>query len=404
MPTKWSPPILSSRVVAGLLLSVFVGATPVHANRFGPPWQARVVVESTIAYSEPDSSAPPIGPLYRGALVVVLADAGSGWTSTTVGFVRSTDVQEEIQPWIAQVVVPSLAVYARPFTASGVRRTVHQGDLLRVTGVSPGLEGDTGVWWATTEGYVDLSSLAPATDQWAEAWKLPEPSLAAGGVWSRVNSAANVRAGPTTDAPMVGQFGGGELVKVLDQVHGESVLGSDMWDLIDGGRYAGAYVHSTLLTRAAQPEPNTTPPPGGPTSEWIVVDRSAETLTVVQDGQPLFVTFVALGEAGRQTPRGAYSTFLKFVADDMTSTSISGATDAYDLPNVPDTEYYLAGGYAIHGTYWHDQFGTNQSHGCINVTWTDGAFLFGLTQPAVPGGQVQASAQTGEATPVVIVD
>src|SRR6185312_7981267 len=118
-----------------------------------------------------------------------------------------------------------------------------------------------------------------------------------------------------------------------------------------------------------------------------------------------FVTYVALGEAGRQTPDGQYSTFLKFTADDMTSTSVADATDAYDLPNVPDTQYYLAGGYAIHGTYWHDLFGTNQSHGCINVTWTDGAYLFGLTQPDVASGQLEASASADNpATPVVIVN
>jgi hypothetical protein len=38
------------------------------------------------------------------------------------------------------------------------------------------------------------------------------------------------------------------------------------------------------------------------------------------------------------------------------------------------------------------------------VTWTDGAYLFGATQPTVPNGQLQASAQDGDATPVVIVD
>jgi hypothetical protein len=88
----------------------------------------------------------------------------------------------------------------------------------------------------------------------------------------------------------------------------------------------------------------------------------------------------------------------------MTSTSIPGATDRYDLPNVPYTQSYLDGGYAIHGTCWHDLFGTNQSHGCINLTWTDLAYLFGLTMPAVATGSDHASASAAESTPVVIVN
>jgi hypothetical protein len=88
----------------------------------------------------------------------------------------------------------------------------------------------------------------------------------------------------------------------------------------------------------------------------------------------------------------------------MTSTSVANADHAYFLPNVPFVEYYLNGGYAIHSTYWHDQFGQRESQGCINLTWSDGAYLFGLTQPTVADGDIARWA-IGElkATPVVIV-
>ncbi len=138
---------------------------------------------------------------------------------------------------------------------------------------------------------------------------------------------------------------------------------------------------------------------------WIVVDRAARSLTLVENGAPLFTTYVALGEAGRETPNGEYSTFLKYRADDMTSTSVPGATDFYDLPNVPFTQYYKDGGFAIHGTYWHDLYGTDQSHGCINVTATDGAYLFDMTAPVVPADQNRGIPGPGGAsTPVVIVN
>jgi hypothetical protein len=77
---------------------------------------------------------------------------------------------------------------------------------------------------------------------------------------------------------------------------------------------------------------------------------------------------------------------------------------SYDLPNVPFTQYYLEGGYAIHGTYWHDRYGTEESQGCINLTWTDSAYLFDLTGPTLPEGASETWDNAGQATPVVVLD
>jgi hypothetical protein len=219
-----------------------------------------------------------------------------------------------------------------------------------------------------------------------------------------VTSSANVRAGPTTSAPILGELEPGDHVKVLESRDGDAVQGSATWYRIDGGRFAGGWVHSSLIAQMPAPPPNTTLPPGqAPDGTWIVVDRTARTLTLVTAGQPVFTTYVALGVAGRATPAGVYSTWGKYRADPMTSTSLADPGGYYYLPNVPDTQYYKDGGYAIHGTYWHDLFGTDQSHGCINVTWTDGAYLFDQTRPEVPPDQLSAS-DTQQATAVLILD
>ena len=47
----------------------------------------------------------------------------------------------------------------------------------------------------------------------------------------------------------------------------------------------------------------------------------------------------------------------------------------YNLPNVPWTMYFR-GGYAIHGVYWHTNFGTPMSHGCINMKKSDARWLY----------------------------
>jgi lipoprotein-anchoring transpeptidase ErfK/SrfK len=394
-------------VILSLAAWLVLGSGAASANRFGPPWQARIIVDRAIVFEQADAAARQVGALPRGSIVAVTGQSsdatGGEWTATPQGFVRSEEVAESVEPWIGEVTVAKTAIYAKPNARDAIRLTAKQGELLRVTGVSPGMQGDPNLWWSTTEGYVVLTDLAQSTNPWAAQWRVPDGLLALNGWWGRAASDANVRAGPTTEAPSVGHIGPGQLVKVLVEGPGQDVLGSDTWYQIDGGRYAGGWVHSSLIKKGAQPQPNTTEPRGGSESgRWIVVDRAHHSITLVDHGAPVFVTYVALGVAGRETPTGTYSTWGKYRADDMTSNSVTDPGGYYDLPNVPNTQYYRDGGFAIHGTYWHDDFGSDQSHGCVNVTWTDGRYLFSQTQPYV--GDFENTTPTGQpATDVVIL-
>src|ERR1700730_2091080 len=133
------------------LVWLSVGASGAHANRFGPPWQSRVIVDRTMLYSLPDRGSATVGPLSRGQLVVVVNETmgtdNTAWTQVPDGFVRSADITEDTTRWIAEVNVPSVAIYARPSAREPIRRTARQGDLLRVAGISGGIEGDTAIWW-----------------------------------------------------------------------------------------------------------------------------------------------------------------------------------------------------------------------------------------------------------------
>src|SRR2546430_11000818 len=94
-------------------------------------------------------------------------------TQTPDGWVASSDVAEAIQPWIAEVSDPSLTLYAKPNAQEGALRDVNQGDLVRVTGISPGIDGDSNLWWATPDGYVGLHSIKSTDNSAAQHWVLP---------------------------------------------------------------------------------------------------------------------------------------------------------------------------------------------------------------------------------------
>jgi len=55
----------------------------------------------------------------------------------------------------------------------------------------------------------------------------------------------------------------------------------------------------------------------------------------------------------------------------------------YNLPNVQFVAYFYRD-YAMHGTYWHDNFGHPMSHGCVNLRNIDAEWLYGWAPIGTP--------------------
>ncbi|HET6320296.1 MAG TPA: SH3 domain-containing protein, partial [Chloroflexota bacterium] len=127
-----------------LLLTLLTGATAM-ADRFGPPWMGRVGAPQAVVRNDAQPDASVVGAVPSGAIVVVLEQRDE-WTRIPDGWVSSADLAEATEPWMAQVNAPT-SVYALPNGASGIRRGVRGSDVLLVTGVAHGVDGDENVWW-----------------------------------------------------------------------------------------------------------------------------------------------------------------------------------------------------------------------------------------------------------------
>lgn len=92
---------------------------------------------------------------------------------------------------------------------------------------------------------------------------------------------------------------------------------------------------------------------------WIDVDLSKQRLSAMQGKKVAYSLSVSTGKASTPTPTGKFLINSKY-----RYTRMRGAD--YDVPNVPYTMYFHQG-YGIHGAYWHNNFGTPVSHGCVNV-------------------------------------
>lgn len=112
----------------------------------------------------------------------------------------------------------------------------------------------------------------------------------------------------------------------------------------------------------------TTHPVVGTDERWIDIDISEQTLRAFE-GDELVRTFrVSTGTWRHPTVIGQFNIWIKFRHDDMRG-------PGYFFEDVPYTMYFHES-YGIHGTYWHNKFGTPMSHGCVNLKIKDAAWLF----------------------------
>jgi LysM repeat protein len=141
------------------------------------------------------------------------------------------------------------------------------------------------------------------------------------------------------------------------------------------------YVGQRLTIPAAGTSPSnsgsTSNPPSGTSAageKWIDVNLSTQTLRAYVGNQVVYTALVSTGISRYPTPTGTFWIQRKYTYDDMTGGSAARG-DYYYLPDVPYCMYYYAG-YALHGTYWHSNFGTPMSHGCTNLSTPDAEWLF----------------------------
>lgn len=113
---------------------------------------------------------------------------------------------------------------------------------------------------------------------------------------------------------------------------------------------------------------------GGPYPEkgngkrWIDVNLSEQRVYAYEGDIVVNSFIVSTGTARTPTVTGKFKIWIK-----LKSTTMSGP--GYHLTNVPYTMYFH-GDYGLHGTYWHNNFGTPMSHGCVNLSIPDAEWLY----------------------------
>ncbi len=111
--------------------------------------------------------------------------------------------------------------------------------------------------------------------------------------------------------------------------------------------------------------------PASPTifvGRQVVVDLSDQMVYAFENGQLVRSVLVSTGLPATPTVQGDYNVYVKYGAQTMSG-------PGYYLPDVPYVMYFYQG-YALHGTYWHNNFGNPMSHGCVNLPTPEAEWLF----------------------------
>ncbi len=141
------------------------------------------------------------------------------------------------------------------------------------------------------------------------------------------------------------------------------VTGGEVWHLIGPDRWMRAAFVSVLQIPAR---------PAGVTGRWVALDLRQQTLVALDDDQPVFATLISSGYY-LQTTLGLYQVYARTLS--MTMKGPPGANPPiYIFPT--RWVMFFNKHQGLHAMPYHNDFGTKQSHGCVNVPPGDEEWLW----------------------------
>ncbi len=141
-----------------------------------------------------------------------------------------------------------------------------------------------------------------------------------------------------------------------------------------------------------------------PAKKRIEIRLADQILTAFESDEIVRETKVSSGLPGNHmtaTPTGTFHIQIKVAGVHMGNGQLTTDPLAYELPGVPWVSYFeVENGVALHGAYWHNDFGRPRSHGCVNLRPEDALWLYRWTAPPAPEATTKGTG--GYGTRIVI--
>jgi hypothetical protein len=239
-------------------------------------------------------------------------------------------------------------------------------------------------WYRSTKGYVAQTDRFHLTEgssfrgvELNETWKLPV-------AWPYGHEESKTSYAYDEEAKRFRPKG---KVKRQEAVH----LSGEEREL-NGTRYVatvdGLWLRAKDL-RITQPGP--VPKEVAENERWIDVNLATQTLVLFEGSRPIFATLISSGKESsvkdqdHRTPMGQWRIMTKHITATMDGDGSAAGDLPYSIEAVPYVMYFHKS-YATHGAFWHRNYGSQMSHGCVNLAPLDAKHVFFNTEPAVPQG------------------
>jgi lipoprotein-anchoring transpeptidase ErfK/SrfK len=150
------------------------------------------------------------------------------------------------------------------------------------------------------------------------------------------------------------------------------------------------YFIPTSHLRPIKPEEITPLSPDVPAgNKRIDINLKTQTLVCYEKEQAVLTADVSTGLfGGFDTPTGHFNIQDKLPSRRMHASDRFASEEENVLAAVPWCSFFTEQGHALHGTYWHDNFGLPMSHGCVNMRNEDAKWIFRWSTPIAGFDQI----------------
>jgi lipoprotein-anchoring transpeptidase ErfK/SrfK len=250
------------------------------------------------------------------------------------------------------------------------------------------------IWYQTDDGYIHSGYVQPVENTPSGN---PVTTIDPPGIWLQVCVPIADTHWRVASRAVYRKLYYGTIYRAIAAV--QDATGEWWYRLQEGIAYSpGPYVPAWSM-RHVNPE-SVSALSAGVADKRIEVNIKNQVLTCFEGDTPVFSTCTATGLPGTRTPPGEYTVILKR----FTAYMIGGeGAGYYNLPGIPFPTYFTASGIAVHGAYWHNDYGRPKSHGCVNVPADAARFVFRWTEPNLPYDTASLSVKRGAGTKVIVI-
>lgn len=306
----------------------------------------------------------------------------------------------------------SLAVRSLPSFGAPVLRWLHPDTTLNLLGAVMGDRPNSynNVWYLIPGGYVHSAWVQPMTHYGPQPVEHDIPEWGFWGEVCRPPAGAIARAAPSNAAKEDYRLYYGTVHHVINIV--DDPAGGSWYQIYDElPPPTTHWVHAHHIRRLNDWDFRPISPHIPLENKRIEVNLAGQTVICYEGNEPVFFCRCASGATFSyadgsaedfSTPKGEHAVLLKQPSRHMQG-GVEGEDDYFDLPGVPWNIFFTYAGVAIHGTYWHNDYGIPRSHGCVNVSPEAARWIYRWTYPIAPYEDDYVQSDRTVGTPIIVI-